>query len=93
MLVWTHSKPASFVPLPALVHAWREANPSIVDFWSAIDAAAKQALTIAGGRAMTHAITFTREAGILFCTLPSQRRLAHPGAAITTGRFGRGGYA
>ncbi|MGQ4533403.1 DNA polymerase [Dermabacteraceae bacterium P13138] len=74
--------------LPGLVSAWREANPSIVEFWWAIDQAARQALT-AGRPSSTHGITFTRQAGILFCRLPSGRRLAYPGAAITTGRFGR----
>ncbi|OKL46984.1 DNA polymerase [Boudabousia liubingyangii] len=74
--------------LPGLVNAWREANPAIVDFWWAIDAAAQRCLTT-GRPASTHEITFTREAGILFCTLPSGRRLAYPGATITTGRFSR----
>ncbi|WP_067783084.1 DNA polymerase [Actinomyces vulturis] len=74
--------------LPILVSAWREANPSIVEFWWAIDQAAMQALTTSRP-ATTHGITFTRQAGILFCCLPSGRRLAYPGATITTGRFGR----
>ncbi|MCD4549145.1 DNA polymerase [Schaalia sp. lx-260] len=74
--------------LPGLVSAWREANPAIVDFWWAIDQAAQQALTT-GRPTSTHGITFTREAGILFCCLLSGRRLAYPGATITTGRFGR----
>lgn len=74
--------------LPGLVSAWREANPAIVEFWWAIDAAAQQALTT-GRPTSTHGITFTREAGILFCRLPSGRRLAYPGATITTGKFGR----
>ncbi|OKL48817.1 hypothetical protein BSR29_02880 [Boudabousia liubingyangii] len=74
--------------LPGLVNAWREANPAIVNFWWAIDAAAQRCLTT-GRSASTHGITFTRQAGILFCCLPSGRRLAYPGASITTGKFGR----
>ncbi|AZA13097.1 DNA polymerase [Corynebacterium choanae] len=74
--------------LPGLVSAWREANLSIVKFWWTIDQAAQQTLT-SGRPATTHGITFTREAGILFCALPSGRRLAYPGATITTSKFGR----
>ncbi|MBT1017583.1 DNA polymerase [Canibacter sp. lx-72] len=73
--------------LRVLVRAWREANPAIVDFWWAIDAATKQALTIITGKATTHEITFTREDGILFCHLFSGRRLAYPGACVVPGRF------
>ena len=73
--------------LQPLVDAWRESNPNIVSFWRAVDEAAKKAIRNKGPQT-THGITFTRESGILFITLPSGRRLAYPKPEITTNRFG-----
>jgi DNA polymerase len=60
--------------------AWREANPEVVKFWYACEAAAKQAvanktsvsLPIAGGRAK---LVFAYESGFLTILLPMGRKL------------------
>lgn len=62
--------------------AWREANPEIVELWYETERCAKLAvrhkteitMPVAGGRAN---IVFKWEAGFLFITLPSGRRLAY----------------
>ena len=73
--------------LPALVGAWREANPAIVSFWWAVDHAALNAVsnrTVSG----THGITFEYRSGMLFITLPSGRRLAYVKPKIGENQFG-----
>ncbi|KAA9227040.1 DNA polymerase [Corynebacterium amycolatum] len=69
------------------VDAWRNANTNIVTYWWDIDTAAKN--TIKTGRPQqVRNITLRMDAGILFITLPSGRKLAYPGAGIGTNRFG-----
>jgi DNA polymerase len=66
--------------LKPIVYAWREANPELVEFWGACEAAAKQAvrnkssvtLPIAGDRA---SLVFAYESGFLTIKLPSGRKL------------------
>lgn len=66
--------------LPAIVAAWRAANPEVVKFWYACESAAKQAvanktsvtLPIAGGRAK---LVFAYESGFLTIRLPVGRKL------------------
>lgn len=66
--------------LKPIVIAWREANPEVVEFWYACEAAAKRAvrtkgsvdLPIAAGRAN---IVFAYESGFLTIQLPSGRKL------------------
>ena len=74
---------------------WRKANPAIVQFWSSVEAAAKQ--TVQSGRTvdiMNGHIRFTREfsaeMGLDFMTiqLPSGRKLYYPCPRMTTNRFG-----
>lgn len=61
--------------LPGLVRAWRAASPAITKFWWDVGDAALE--TVATGQAQkTHGLTFQRQAGFLFITLPSGRRLA-----------------
>lgn len=68
--------------LEPIKQAWREANPEVVQFWYDCERAAKGAvankaetvLPVAGGRAR---LRFSYEAGFLFITLPSGRRLAY----------------
>ena len=62
--------------LPSIVQRWRNANRSIVHFWYAVEEAAVNAVQ---GRpsVLAHGIQFTCEAGYLFITLPSGRRLAY----------------
>lgn len=62
------------------MEAWRAANPEVVKFWYACEAAAKQAvanktsvvLPIAGGRAR---LVFAYESGFLTILLPAGRKL------------------
>jgi len=74
--------------LPALVNAWREANPSIVRFWWAVGNAAMEAVT-EGTTAVTHGIKFQYKSKMLFITLPSRRKLAYVKPEIGTNRFDR----
>ena len=62
--------------LPGIVKRWRKANRNIVRFWYAVEEAAINAVR---GRPSTlaHGIRFECEAGYLFITLPSGRRLAY----------------
>ena len=73
--------------LPALVGAWREANPAIVRFWWAVDRAALNAVS---NRTVseTHGITFEYRSGMLFITLLSGRRLAYVKPKIGENQFG-----
>ena len=62
--------------LPALVSAWRQANPKIVQFWWAVDRAVMDAVT-RKTTTKTHGIIFSARNGMLFITLPSGRSLAY----------------
>lgn len=78
-----------------IVQAWRTANSNIVNYWWDIEHAAKHA--IATGKRVTvgkaRPVSFYMLAGVLFCELPSGRRLAYPGARITKNRFGKDSIA
>lgn len=69
------------------VDAWRGANANIVTYWWDIDAAAKNTIKT-GQPQQVRNITLHMDAGILFITLPSGRKLAYPGAGLGTNRFG-----
>ena len=73
--------------LPPLVEAWREANQRIVRFWYEVDEAARRAVR-ENTVSETHGIRFTCEAGVLFITLPSGRRLAYAKPELGENRFG-----
>lgn len=73
--------------LPALVSAWRQANPKIVQFWWAVDRAAMDAVT-RKTTTKTHGIIFSARNGMLFITLPSGRSLAYVKPKIGKNRFG-----
>ena len=73
--------------LPALVSAWRQANPKIVQFWWAIDHAVMDAVT-RKTTTKTHGIIFSARNGMLFITLPSGRSLAYVKPKIGENRFG-----
>ena len=73
--------------LPALVSAWRQANPKIVQFWWAVDRAVMDA--VKNKTTMkTHGIIFSARNGMLFITLPSGRSLAYVKPKIGTNKFG-----
>ena len=73
--------------LPALVSAWRQANPKIVQFWWAVDRAVLDAVT-RRTTTKTHGIIFSARNGMLFITLPSGRSLAYVKPKIGENRFG-----
>lgn len=62
--------------LPGIVKRWRKANRNIVRFWYNVEEAAISAVQGRPG-ALAHGIRFECEAGWLFITLPSGRRLAY----------------
>lgn len=73
--------------LQPLVDSWREANPSIVSLWWAVDKAVKKAV-LQKGFGDTHGIDFRCEKGFLFITLPSGRDLAYVKPRLGENRFG-----
>lgn len=71
--------------LPAIVKAWRSANPSIVKFWRECEQAAKHVITKRTSYVLRKPYTslkFHYEKGYLFITLPSGRRLSYYGAQV-----------
>lgn len=73
--------------LKPLVDAWRTANPNIVDFWWAVDRAAKDCIK-ERSKKMTHGIQFIYQGGMMFIELPSGRRLAYVKPRIGENQFG-----
>lgn len=73
--------------LKPMVDAWREANPHIVEFWWAVDAAAKRCIK---ERTITtvRGIKFIYTGGMMFIELPSGRRLAYVKPRIGENLFG-----
>ena len=65
---------------------WRSSNPHIAQYWWAVDAAVKEAITL---RTETHVgdITFVMRNGMLFITLPSGRKLAYTVLRLSAPRF------
>ena len=73
--------------LKPLVDAWREANPHIVDFWWAVDNAAKKCIKERTATD-THGIKLIYRGGMMFIELPSGRRLAYAKPRIGENQFG-----
>lgn len=73
--------------LPALVDAWRQANPRIVEFWWAVDRAVIEAVKYKH-TTTDYGLTFSCKSGMLFITLPSGRKLAYVKPKIGTNKFG-----
>ena len=73
--------------LQPLVQAWRDANPSIVRFWWAVDSAAMNAVANKTSDS-TYGIDFTYKSGMLFITLPSGRKLTYVKPKIGENKFG-----
>lgn len=64
--------------LPAIVKAWRAANPNIVQFWYDVGNAAMRAVELKNGNPIyVGNLIFTCTKGFLFITLPSGRKLAY----------------
>lgn len=73
--------------LRPLVNAWRIANPSVVQLWADINAAAIETISTRQPTSVG-ALTFTVESGIMFIALPSGRRLAYVKPKVGENRFG-----
>ncbi|MCI8893016.1 MAG: DNA polymerase [Eubacterium sp.] len=73
--------------LPALVDAWRQSNPRIVEFWWAVDRAVMEAVKYKH-TTTDYGLTFSCKSGMLFITLPSGRKLAYVKPKIGTNKFG-----
>jgi len=73
--------------LQPLVSAWRDSNPSITEFWWAVDRAVKECIKKRASTE-THGIRFDYQSGMLFITLFSGRRLAYVKPRIGENRFG-----
>lgn len=73
--------------LKPLVDAWRSANPNIVDFWWAVDRAAKECIK-ERTRKVTHGIRFIYQGSMMFIELPSGRRLSYVKPRIGENQFG-----
>ena len=72
--------------LKPLVDAWRSANPNIVDFWWAVDRAAKDCIKERSTK-VTHGIRFIYQGGMMFIELPSGRRLSYVKPRIGENQF------
>ena len=73
--------------LKPLVDAWRTANPNIVDFWWAVDRAAKDCIKERTKKS-THGIRFIYQGSMMFIELPSGRRLSYVKPRIGENQFG-----
>ena len=73
--------------LPALVEAWRQSNPHIVEFWWVVDRAVMEAVKYKHTTS-DYGLTFSCRSGMLFITLPSGRNLAYVKPKIGTNKFG-----
>lgn len=73
--------------LKQLVDSWRAANPNIVRFWREVDRAVITCVK-ENMPTQTHGIRFEYKSGILFCIIPSGRRLAYVKPRIGENRFG-----
>lgn len=78
--------------LPELVAIWRSANPHITQFWWDVDAAA---IRVVKEKKLTRVgkIRFEYQSGILFVTLPSDRKLSYVKPRLELNKFGRMGLA
>ena len=76
--------------LPAIVRAWRLANPHIVKLWREVEQAARHVIknkTSYTLRKPYCSIRFAYDRGYLFIELPSGRRLAYYGASVESGKL------
>lgn len=73
--------------LQPLVDSWRSANPSIVQFWWAVDRCVKKTIKERIDTE-THGIHFYYKSGMLFIELPSGRRLSYVKPKMGVNKFG-----
>ena len=72
--------------LQPLVDSWRAANPNIVRFWWDVDRAVKKAVK-QHEPSVLKGIRFECRSGMLFITLPSERRLSYVKPRMGVNRF------
>jgi len=75
--------------IPALVKAWRRANPEIVKLWRKVEGAVKHVIEKRGRYTLKlkyTSLTFIYDRGFLFIELPSGRRLSYYGANLRSGK-------
>ena len=76
--------------LPAIVKAWRSANPGIVKLWREVENAAKHVIKNKTSyilRKKYCRLKFLYDRGYLFIELPSGRRLAYYGVSLDKGKL------
>lgn len=76
--------------LPAIVKAWRSANPGIVKLWREVENAAKHVIKNKTGYVLRKkycSLKFLYDRGYLFIELPSGRHLAYYGAGLDKGKL------
>lgn len=73
--------------LPEIVNAWRAANPSITKFWWDVDRATKYVVKTHNPYTC-YGLKFEYASGIMFITLPSERKLAYCKPRIGINGFG-----
>ena len=74
--------------LPDLISTWREANPSIVQYWWDVDRAATETFKD-GQDHYVGRLCFQNDSGTLWMVLPSGRRLAYCAPKLRPNQFGR----
>lgn len=74
--------------LSDIVTKWRNANPAICSLWTDVEDAAIEAVEY-GAPTRARGLHFCVMKGILFITLPSNRRLSYFRPTIKPGKFGR----
>lgn len=73
--------------LQPLVNMWRNSNPNIVSFWWQIDNAVKTAIQLHSPEKVD-CLAFTVKNGMLFISLPSDRKLAYVQPRIGMNQLG-----
>lgn len=74
--------------LKPLVDAWRNANPSIVRFWKALESAAITSVETGTRQSVKPGIHFFCKNSVLFIELPSGRRLSYMRPKLSQGQYG-----
>lgn len=74
--------PDAWLAAKFIVRAWRKANKPTVEMWDTFHSAAWHALEDTGIEHRAGKISFKRENGFLWLTLPSGRPLAYPSPAV-----------
>lgn len=75
-------EPEEWAAIRIIVDRWREANPAIVRFWSALEAAALEAVQHPGTVTSAGRIQYAKSGDFLLCKLPSGRKIAYPYARV-----------